>query len=192
MWVPETRSEALNRRNSPHPENPCVAPVPAARIIGSPGSPANPTGAWTTQAARNLFLRHNEQLDTARAPVQTPVATTFAERWIGSIRRGTSRPHHHLESPPARAPRDRLHRALQRASRTTTSTALTARSSNAHGKKRGLCSVCGRASSLARPLPRPHLIPRWPPSLGCSFAFPAGVTTTGRLLSPGCRARDVP
>ena len=78
------------------------------------GLTANPTGAWTTQAARNLFLRHNAQLDIARAlvrdrgsqfvdsfdeifrtegfkilqtPVRTPVANTFAERWIGSIRR---------------------------------------------------------------------------------------------------------
>jgi len=75
---------------------------------------ANPTGAWTTQAARNLFLRHSERLSDARAlvrdrgsqfvdsfdeifrtegfkilktPIRTPVANTFAERWIGSIRR---------------------------------------------------------------------------------------------------------
>ena len=78
------------------------------------GVTANPTGAWTTQAARNLFLHHAEHLDAARAlvrdrgsqfidsfdeifrtegfkilrtPVRTPVANTFAERWIGSIRR---------------------------------------------------------------------------------------------------------
>ncbi len=78
------------------------------------GVTANPTGAWTTQAARNLFLRHAEGLHGARAlvrdrgsqfidsfdevfrtegfkilktPVRTPVANTFAERWIGSIRR---------------------------------------------------------------------------------------------------------
>ena len=31
------------------------------------GLTTNPTGAWTTQAARNLFLRHRAQLDTARA-----------------------------------------------------------------------------------------------------------------------------
>ncbi|MCP4964552.1 MAG: transposase [bacterium] len=78
------------------------------------GVTANPTGAWTTQAARNLFLRHAELLDGTRAlvrdrgsqfidsfdeifrteghkilrtPVRTPAANTFAERWIGSIRR---------------------------------------------------------------------------------------------------------
>ncbi|MGB5755717.1 MAG: integrase core domain-containing protein [Acidimicrobiales bacterium] len=78
------------------------------------GLTANPTGSWTTQAARNLFLRHGEQLGTGRAlvrdrgsqfvdafdeifrtegfkilrtPVRTPVANSFAERWIGSIRR---------------------------------------------------------------------------------------------------------
>ena len=78
------------------------------------GVTANPTGAWTTQAARNLFLRHADQLADSRAlvrdrgsqfidtfdeifrtegfkilktPVRTPVANTFAERWIGTIRR---------------------------------------------------------------------------------------------------------
>ena len=78
------------------------------------GLTTNPTGAWTSQAARNLFLRHGERLDGARAlvrdrgsqfvdafdevfrtegfkilktPVRAPVANTFAERWIGSIRR---------------------------------------------------------------------------------------------------------
>lgn len=78
------------------------------------GITANPTGAWTTQAARNLFIGHGERLEGARAllrdrgsqfvdafdevfrtegfkilptPVRTPVANTFAERWIGSIRR---------------------------------------------------------------------------------------------------------
>jgi transposase InsO family protein len=78
------------------------------------GATAYPTGVWTTQAARNLFLRHSDQFDGARAlvrdrgsqfvdafdevfrtegfkilktPVQTPVANNFAERWIGSIRR---------------------------------------------------------------------------------------------------------
>ncbi len=34
------------------------------------GVTANPTGAWTTQAARNLFIRHGEQLDGARALVR--------------------------------------------------------------------------------------------------------------------------
>jgi putative transposase len=73
----------------------------------------NPTGPWTTQAARNLFVRHDERLGAARAlvrdrgsqfidsfeifrteglrilrtPVRTPAANTFAERWIGTLRR---------------------------------------------------------------------------------------------------------
>jgi putative transposase len=78
------------------------------------GVTANPTGLWTTQAARNLFLRHADQLTGARAlvrdrgsqfvdsfdeifrteglkilktPVRTPVANSFAERWIGTLRR---------------------------------------------------------------------------------------------------------
>jgi len=75
---------------------------------------ANPTGAWTTQAARNLFLQHPNQLATARTlvrdrgsqfvetfdeifrteglkilktPVRTPVANAFAEPSIGTVRR---------------------------------------------------------------------------------------------------------
>ena len=51
------------------------------------GVTTNPTGDWTTQAARNLFLHHANQLASSRALVRSPVANTFAERWIGSIRR---------------------------------------------------------------------------------------------------------
>ena len=78
------------------------------------GITTNPTGAWTTQAARNLFLRHPQRLAHTRAllrdrasqftgdfdeifrteglkilrtPVRVPVANTFAERWIGTLRR---------------------------------------------------------------------------------------------------------
>jgi transposase InsO family protein len=78
------------------------------------GITANPTGPWTTQAARNLFLRHPDRFASSRAlvrdrgsqfiatfdeifrteglkilktPIRTPVANTFAERWIGTLRR---------------------------------------------------------------------------------------------------------
>ncbi|MCP4962749.1 MAG: transposase [Actinomycetia bacterium] len=78
------------------------------------GITTNPTGPWTTQAARNLFIRHADRLDDAKAlvrdrgsqfidgfdevfrtegfkilkpPVRTPFANTFAERWIDSLRR---------------------------------------------------------------------------------------------------------
>ena len=78
------------------------------------GITANPTGAWTTQAARNLFVRHPNRFSHTRAlvrdrasqfvnafdevfrteglkilktPVHAPVANAFAERWIGSLRR---------------------------------------------------------------------------------------------------------
>ncbi len=86
----------------------------STRQVFYAGTTANPTGAWTTQAARNLFLRHADRLTESRAlvrdrgsqfiesfdeifrteglkiletPVRTPVANAFAERWIGSIRR---------------------------------------------------------------------------------------------------------
>jgi putative transposase len=87
--------------------------VPTRQVFYA-GTTANPTGARTTQAARNLFLHHADQLagslalvrdrgsqftDTfdeifrteglkiLKTPVRTPVANAFAERWIGSIRR---------------------------------------------------------------------------------------------------------
>ncbi|MCP3973409.1 MAG: transposase [bacterium] len=87
--------------------------VPTRQVFYA-GVTANPTGARTTQAARNLFLRHADHLADSRAlvrdrgsqfidtfdeifrteglkilktPVRTPVANAFAERWIGTIRR---------------------------------------------------------------------------------------------------------
>jgi putative transposase len=78
------------------------------------GITTNPTGPWTIQAARNLFMHHPDRFTQARAlvrdrgsqfidpfdeifrteglrilktPVRTPVANTFAERWIGTLRR---------------------------------------------------------------------------------------------------------
>ncbi|MFT7649175.1 MAG: putative transposase [Candidatus Poriferisodalaceae bacterium] len=84
------------------------------REVSFAGITANPTGHWTTQAARNLFLRHpdrfadtqalvrdrgsqfidsfdeifrTEGLKICKTPVRTPVANTFAERWIGTLRR---------------------------------------------------------------------------------------------------------
>ena len=75
------------------------------------GITKNPTGPWTTQAARNLMMRHDRTIrflirdgagqfigafdevfrsDGAtiiRTPPYTPVANAYAERWIGSVRR---------------------------------------------------------------------------------------------------------
>jgi transposase InsO family protein len=78
------------------------------------GITTNPTAGWTTQAARNLFIRHAERLNRNGAlvrdgagqfrggfdavfnsegitvittPARTPVANAYAERWVGSLRR---------------------------------------------------------------------------------------------------------
>ena len=87
--------------------------VPTRRVTLA-GITTNPTGPWTTQAARNLFLAggetlhgcrmlvrdragqftasfdeifHTEGIRVATTPVRTPVANCYIERWIGSLRR---------------------------------------------------------------------------------------------------------
>jgi putative transposase len=81
------------------------------RRVNLAGITPNPTGAWTAQQARNLFLRlgrpvrflirdgagqfvtsfdeifRTEGATIIRTPPYTPVANTYAERWIGTVRR---------------------------------------------------------------------------------------------------------
>lgn len=81
------------------------------RRVHLAGITPNPTGAWTTQQARNLFLRlgrpvrflirdgagqfvtafdeifRSEGATTIRTPPYTPVANAYAERWVGTVRR---------------------------------------------------------------------------------------------------------
>ena len=85
-----------------------------SRSVYFDGITEHPTGAWTTQAARNLLLHHADGLAGTRAlvrdrasqctrafdeifrtqgpkvlktPLQTPVANAFAERWNATLRR---------------------------------------------------------------------------------------------------------
>ena len=84
------------------------------RVVFFGGITSHPPGTWTTQAARNLSMRHHRPFTSAGAlvrdrgsqfvdafdevfrsqnikilkcPVQTPVANAYAERWIGTLRR---------------------------------------------------------------------------------------------------------
>jgi transposase InsO family protein len=81
------------------------------RRVHFAGITTNPTGAWTTQAARNLLMGYDRQIrflirdgagqfitafddvfrsdgaTTIRTPPYTPVANSYAERWVGTVRR---------------------------------------------------------------------------------------------------------
>jgi putative transposase len=81
------------------------------RRVHLAGITTNPTGAWTTQAARNFIMNvsreirflirdgggqfvaafdevfRSEGATIIRTPPYTPVANAYAERWVGSVRR---------------------------------------------------------------------------------------------------------
>ncbi|MDP9334667.1 MAG: integrase core domain-containing protein [Actinomycetota bacterium] len=81
------------------------------RRVHVAGMTTNPTGAWTTQAARNLMMRYDRTIQflirdgagqfvgafdevfrsdgatIIRTPPYTPVANAYAERWVGTVRR---------------------------------------------------------------------------------------------------------
>jgi putative transposase len=85
-----------------------------SRVVFFGGITSHPTGAWTTQAARNLSMRHSglfagagalvrdrgsqfidafdevfrsQNVKILKCPVRTPVANAYAERWIGTLPR---------------------------------------------------------------------------------------------------------
>jgi putative transposase len=81
------------------------------RRVHLAGTTTNPTGTWTTQAARNLMMSYEHRIrflirdgagqfiaafddvfrsDGAtiiRTPPYTPVANAYAERWVATVRR---------------------------------------------------------------------------------------------------------
>ena len=109
------------------------------RRVHLAGITTNPTGAWTTQAARNLMMRYDRTIrflirDGAgqfiggvrrglpqRRHDDHPHTTTHTgrERLRGTVGRHRApralRPHPHLEPPPTRTAPTRLRRALQHA-----------------------------------------------------------------------------
>jgi hypothetical protein len=82
-----------------------------SRRVHLAGITTNPTGAWTTQAARNVMMHYDRTIrflirDGAgqfisafdevfrsdgttiiRTPPRTPVPNAYAERWVGTVRR---------------------------------------------------------------------------------------------------------
>jgi hypothetical protein len=83
----------------------------ATRQVHVAGVTAHPTGAWVAQQARNLLMdldgrvtslrfllrdRHTKftaaftaaGIDVIKTPPQSPRANSFAERWVGTVRRG--------------------------------------------------------------------------------------------------------
>jgi hypothetical protein len=113
----------------------------------------NPNTAWMTQQARNLlielddrqqrtlFLIHDRDkkfsrafdailrsdgISVIRTPIQAPNANAYAERWVGSVRRGVPRPDSDLRPPPARHRPPRLRPPLQPTPSTSRPRAATA------------------------------------------------------------------
>ena len=77
--------------------------VPTRQVFYA-GTTANPTRAWTTQAARNLFLRHPDQLTDSRALVRIGVASSSTPLTRSSeprASRSSRRPSAHLWPTPS-------------------------------------------------------------------------------------------
>jgi transposase InsO family protein len=51
------------------------------------GVTAHPTGEWTAQQARNLLMDLGERAARFKTPVRSPCANSYAERFVGTLRR---------------------------------------------------------------------------------------------------------
>jgi transposase InsO family protein len=118
------------------------------RRVHLAGITKNPTGAWTTQAARNFTMRsqrtvrflirdgggqfvagfdevfRSDGATIIRTPPRTPVANAFAERWVGTVR-------HELCDAPSSGTTPSSNGSSTSTSRTTTPADPTAVSVNA-------------------------------------------------------------
>ncbi len=72
------------------------------------GVTANPTGAWTPQAARNLFIAHDDRLEGARAPCEIAAASSSTHSTRCSEPKASRSSAHPCKLPwPTRSPNAR-------------------------------------------------------------------------------------
>jgi len=97
------------RLGHPSSPQPCSSDTPISLLTPKPSS-ATVAASSSTPSTTSSEPKASR---SSKPPVHTPVANTFAERWLGSIRRELLDRTIICKSTPTRPTRDRLHRSLQ-------------------------------------------------------------------------------